>query len=269
MALNLRGTVFAGFFACVSLVAAFATVPWESEVASLRAGSFPAPPEFRARYVFGWSGIEAAAADVVLRRESGDLWAASVKGGTTGWVRSLWKLDADYSAALTAADWRSLSYTLEERYRTYRAMEKTEFTAEGARSWRESSKDGSRAPKWKTYDLAGLRDMAAALLLARSQALEPGQWVRLGVFPGEGMYMVHVTLEGREQISLRGKDRSALRVSLHIDRITKNHSLEPHRKFQRGTVWVSDDEARIPLRVEVKVFIGSVFAELVSFDTGK
>ena len=49
---------------------------------------------------------------------------------------------------------------------------------------------------------------------------------------------------------------------MDIDWIGKDYSLQPHKKFQRGTVWVSDDEVRLPLRVEVKVFIGHVFAEL-------
>jgi hypothetical protein len=38
--------------------------------------------------------------------------------------------------------------------------------------------------------------------------------------------------------------------------------LAPHKKFRSGRVWISDDARRLPLRAEVDVFIGSVFAEL-------
>jgi hypothetical protein len=31
---------------------------------------------------------------------------------------------------------------------------------------------------------------------------------------------------------------------MDIDWIGKDYSLQPHKKFQRGTVWVSDDEVR-------------------------
>ena len=55
---------------------------------------------------------------------------------------------------------------------------------------------------------------------------------------------------------------------MDIDWIGKDYSLQPHKKFQRGTVWVSDDEVRLPLRVEVKVFIGHVFAELAEVNAG-
>jgi len=45
--------------------------------------------------------------------------------------------------------------------------------------------------------------------------------------------------------------------------------LEPHRKFRRGTIWVSDDAERLLLRIEAQVFVGTVFAELqsVHFDS--
>jgi hypothetical protein len=39
--------------------------------------------------------------------------------------------------------------------------------------------------------------------------------------------------------------------------------LAPHKKFRSGRVWISDDSRRIPLKAEVDVFIGSVFAKLV------
>jgi len=47
--------------------------------------------------------------------------------------------------------------------------------------------------------------------------------------------------------------------------------LQPHRKFRRATIWVSDDTDRILLRIEAQVFVGTVFAELqsVRFDSAK
>jgi hypothetical protein len=47
--------------------------------------------------------------------------------------------------------------------------------------------------------------------------------------------------------------------------------LEPHRKFRRATVWISDDANRIPLRIEAQIFVGTVFAELqaMRFDQDK
>ena len=236
---------------------------WREEVATLGSGSFPAPPKLDTRYVFGWSGIEAAEARTSLRRGADGIWTANVTGGTKGWARTLWKLDADYQCEVLEKDWKTQRMKLTENYRAYRTEEKAEFLPGGVRSWRESTKANAKKPKWKNFYIDGIRDIAGALLLARSQSLREGEVIRLAVFPGEWMYLVTVRVEGREKLSWRGSEKPVIRASLGIESIEKDYSLKPHKKFQRGTVWVSDDELRIPLRVEVKVFIGSVFAELV------
>lgn len=245
------------------LAASVCPAGWQENVGSLRAGGFPPPPgDLRATYTFGWSGIEAARADVWLRRGDGEMWTVAVRGGTIGLARSLWKLDAGYEANISGDDWRTVSAVLSENYRRYRAEEKMEFLPGGVRSWRENTKRDATPPKWRNFYVPGLRDMAAALLLARSQPANAGDTISLAVFPGEWMYLVRVKVEGRETLRWQGTERKVIRASLEIDSINKDYTLEPHRKFQRGTVWMSDDEVRLPLRVEVKVFIGYVFAEL-------
>jgi hypothetical protein len=228
---------------------------------------FPAPPEFTARYAFGWEGLTAAEARVRLRREPGGIWRAEVRGGTSGVVRSLWKLDADYTARVSANNWMTRSALLTERYRSYDVTEEMDFRPGGVRSKRQSTRRGASPAKWMNFYVAGLRDMAGALLLARSHDLADGQVLNLAVFPGEWMYLVRVKVEGREKLRWQGGERNVIRLGLQIDWIDKDYSLKPHKKFQRGTVWVSDDAVRLPLRVEVKVFVGSVFAELVELQT--
>lgn len=253
------------FFAVLVLSCIPAHADWRAEAASLRAGPFPPPPgKLNARYVFGWSGIEAAAADVRLERGTSGIWDASVRGGTSGAVRRLWKLDADFQSEVAEKDWQSVYCTLTEKYQRYQVAETSEFRPGGARSRRESTKEGSSPGKWLNFYVAGLRDMAGALLLARSQPLKDGDNLSLAVFPGEWMYLVRLKVLGREKLRWRGEKRDVIRCALEIDWIDKDYSLKPHKKFQRGTVWVSDDDLRLPLRVEVKVFIGHVFAELAA-----
>jgi len=242
---------------------------WREDVAGLKAGPFPPPPDgLTARYTFGWEGLSAASAEVRLGGGTNGVWTGRVRGGTIGAARSLWKLDADYDTKLSPEGWRSLGATLTENYRRYRVVEKMEFPAGGVRSWRESTRKGGDAPKWKNFYVAGIRDMAGALMLARSQPLKNGDRLSLAVFPGDWMYLVRAKVEGREKLRWRGQQRAVIRVSLAIDRINDNYSLTPHKKFQSGTVWVSDDDLRLPLRIEVKVFVGSVFAEMVEVNAG-
>ena len=235
---------------------------WRADVQRLGSGPVPPPPDLTARYVFGWSGIEAAEAEVKLRRGAEGNFTGTVSGGTKGMARTLYKLDADYRTEVAGPDFLSRQFTLTERYRSYRVEEKADFRPGGVRAWRESDKKGAKPPKWKNFYVPGLRDMAGALLLARSQPLDQGDRISLAVFPGDWMYLARLKVERREKLRWRGEDRKAIRLALEIDRIEKDYSLSPHKKFQHGTIWVSDDDLRIPLRIEVKVFVGHVFAEL-------
>ena len=250
-------------------VAAWVRADWRAQAVGLEPGAFPPPPErVQARYVFGWSGIEAASADVRLERGPSGIWNASVRGGTTGAARRLWKLDAEFDSEVAERGWRSVYCTLTEKYQRYRVTETSEFRPGGVRSRRVSTKEGSSPGNWLNFYVPGLRDMAGALLLARSQPLKDGDVLNLAVFPGEWMYLVRVKVLGRGELRWQGEKRKVIRCAMEIDWIGKDYSLQPHKKFHRGTVWVSDDELRLPLRVEVKVFIGHVFAELAEVKTG-
>src|SRR5207249_1923444 len=84
-------------------------------------------------------------------------------------------------------------------------------------------------------------------------------------------YLAIVTVVGREKISVHAGSYSAIKLDLQLKRIGKHRELEPHRKFRRATIWVSDDAERLLLRIEAQVFVGTVFAELqsVRFDNPK
>ncbi|MBJ7391173.1 MAG: hypothetical protein JHC85_06380, partial [Chthoniobacterales bacterium] len=67
--------------AVLALSVGEARADWRTEAAALQPGPYPPPPDhLRARYVFGWGGFEAAAADVQLERGTGRTWNATVRG---------------------------------------------------------------------------------------------------------------------------------------------------------------------------------------------
>jgi uncharacterized protein DUF3108 len=89
------------------------------------------------------------------------------------------------------------------------------------------------------------------------------------VYPATNAYLATLTVVGREKISVRAGTYNAIKLDLQLKRIGKHLELEPHKKFRRATIWVSDDAERVLLRIEAQIFVGTVFAELqsVHFDT--
>ena len=78
-------------------------------------------------------------------------------------------------------------------------------------------------------------------------------------------YLATLRVTGRTILAVLRPER-ILRSNLICSsrRVGKHGELEPHKKFRRATVWVSDDNDRLLLRIEAGVFVGTIFAELQS-----
>src|SRR5207244_12126256 len=87
---------------------------------------------------------------------------------------------------------------------------------------------------------------------------------RVAMYAATNAYLATVTVTGREKSSVRAGTYNAIKLDLRLKRIGKQLELEPHKKFRRATIWVSDDAERLILRIDAQIFVGTVFAELQS-----
>ena len=109
------------------------------------------------------------------------------------------------------------------------------------------------------------------MLYLRSQPLLDKSSYRVVVYPTTSAYLATVTVAGREKISVGAGNYNAIKLDLQLSKVGKTFELEPHKKFRRATIWISDDADRMVLRAEAQIFVGTVFAELqsVRFDSAK
>jgi hypothetical protein len=254
----------------VFLVAFFLALPiacaWQSTVAPNTPGPFPAIRPFQAEYRLGWAEIEAAKARAAISYDGGHtLFAGS--GGTTGFARTLYQLDATLNAAAASSSLETIRSEQLEKYATRTLSTRIEGKSGNLTSLREWISPGSKPGRWKPVKISPVRDLFAASLFIRSQSLAKGEKVRTLVFPGGSPFLVDIESLGPDKIPIAGSLRDALRLDIKIQSVNtkKGNALEPHRKFRSGTLWLSNDADRILLRAEVQVFVGYVFAELSSF----
>jgi hypothetical protein len=252
--------------ACFPQTGAAGAEPWT--IQPLEPGPFPMVRPFRATFRFGWAGIEAAKAEATLVIRGG-IARTHVVGATTGLARALYRLDATHESAFRVHDFKPRGFTQIERYKNRTITTRGAYHPEGLRRLRTRTPRGGPA-KWRTVRLAPVRDIIPSLFFARSQRLEPGDTISLLAYPGDSPFLVEASVIRRETIQIAGSDRKTLRIAIRLQKILleKNQPprLHPHAKFRSGTVWISDDSNRFPLRVEVDIFIGSVFAELESLE---
>jgi len=244
---------------------------WQATLSKEPPGNFPELRPLRASYRFGWSGVTAAAGEVHFSKPSNDRFQLEGTGRTTGFVRALWKLDVTQRAIANSQTLAPIETQQIESYRSKKIAAHLVFNTGGVTRTRTEGEGAAIKKTTRDFTLPNLFDLYSAALYLRSQPLKQGNVYRLAIYATTNAYLATVTVIGREKISVHAGTYNAIKLDLGLKRIGKHLELEPHKKFRRATIWVSDDTERLIVRVDAQIFVGTVFAELqsVRFDNPK
>src|ERR1700722_19375816 len=226
-------------------------------------GKFTALPAIRLAYLFGWSGIQAATADIHLFSPSRNTLEMDASGATSGFPRTLFRLDINHQAKETKRTLRPIHFFQEEKYRSETVKTNVDFDADQVTGLREKI-PSDHPPKPTVFKFSPVFDMTTALLWVRSQPLADGDSESIVVWASNAPYLAMIKVVGRETIKIDGQKQKAIKLDLNLKRIDKKMQLKDHKMFKSGRGWLSDDDKRVPLRIEADIFIGYVFAELES-----
>jgi hypothetical protein len=240
-----------------------APAEWESTITAGAPGPFPPLRSLHAEYTFGWGGITAATAKVHFDGTMANEFQLDGTGQTTGLVHVLWPMKVTHHAITDAVPLRPLSVKQIEEVRSKKIVTDLHFSSAGVVRLR-SDNTQKKPPKPRTFHCPNLFDLHTSFLYLRSLPLSTGSVYRIVVYPGTSAYLATLTVLGRDRISVEAGSFNAIKFDLKLKKIGKHRQLEPHRKFRRATVWLSDDGERLPLRIEAQIFVGTVFADLRS-----
>ena len=224
-------------------------------------GSFIAPPSMRLSYRFGWSGIQAATADIHFFSPNRNTFEVDASGGTSGFPRTLFRLDLYHQATENKTTLMPIHFFQEERYRQETVKTNVNFEPDCVTGLREKIPSDHPA-KPNVFRFSPVFDLTTALLWVRSQPLTDGDTESLVVWASNAPYLATVTVIGRDKVKIDGQQQNAIKLDLKLKGIDKKMRLKDHKLFKGGRGWLSDDEKRIPLRIEADIFIGYVFVEL-------
>jgi hypothetical protein len=237
---------------------------WISSLTSNKGpGNFSAPPAMRLSYRFGWSGIEAATADIHFFSPTRNTFEVDASGATSGFSRTLFLLDLYHQATENKATLMPIHFYQEERYRKETVKTNVVFEGDQVTGLREKI-PSDHPPKPNVFKFSPVFDLTTALLWVRSQPLADGDTESLVVWASNAPYLATVTVLGRDTLRIDGKSQNAIKLDLKLKNIDKKMQLKDHKLFKGGRGWLSDDDKRIPLRLEADIFIGYVFVELES-----
>lgn len=111
-------------------------------------------------------------------------------------------------------------------------------------------------------------DPLAALLLLRAMRLHDGDKLDLVVLDGSAFYQGTMEVITHEELTMPSGPQKAIKILCRGERIA-NGGAKVGKPPRFGTVWVSDDAARIPLRIEGETELGKAEFVLTSFEPGR
>lgn len=220
--------------------------------------SNPAP--FRAGekldYRIGWMSLTSAASAVlsVVREQNfyGDAaWHFRATADTENALRYLMVLDDQFDsyAETGTLDTRQYELYLDEQ---------------GRRSTRRLRLNGGGPGAEAVAAPGGTRDPLAALYDLRSVNWQRTPAIRSPVFDGSHFYQMQARLAAaREPVAVPAGNFEASRIAVVVT--SQDQSASP----MQITVWLANDRARTPVRVDAEVPVGTVKAELVRIESSR
>ena len=183
---------------------------------------------------------------------------------TVGFVRTLWRLDAEQTSLVRANTYQPVRVEQKEAYKDESRTTRLVFNDEGVIRTRETTpREPGQKSKAKRFKAPNVFDLHGALHLVRSQPLRSGDTYKMLIYAGTSPYLAQVKVLGKDRVEAAGRKWGAVKMDLKLWRVDDDDlELKPYTKFKRATGWISDDTDRLLLKVQADIFVGSVWTEL-------
>jgi len=187
--------------------------------------------------------------------------------GFTGWVIDVddqWGVYLDTASLLPHISYRNIK---EGKYRKNEIVRFDHKSKNIEIKVLDQKKGSYKIPEYFYYPIVPdreiqVRDILGGYMYLRTldfKKINPGDTVVLSGFFEDTFYDLQMTFRGRETIKTRAGKFNAIKLT----------PLVPENELFNGrdsvVAWFSDDDNKMPLRIEAKMFIGSVFIELTDY----
>jgi hypothetical protein len=233
------------------------------EVVPPAPGAVPFRAGERARYAAFWAGagVNVAAGEIAI--EVGDpAYTFVARADTAPWMARFFEAHDTFTTRTDSA----LLPLLHERDQREGSRHVTRtFVFRHDERIVRIGRDVSHAEGEEGLSLplaAAARDAISAVFYVRTLPLEPGARYRIPINEAGRSLLLEVSVRGREQVQVQGKTLAAVRLDPVIRRRVER------RRPITAALWLSDDDSRVPVAMDVDAAFGRVRLELTSYAAG-
>jgi hypothetical protein len=123
-------------------------------------------------------------------------------------------------------------------------------------------------PEPQTVSLPDVWDYNAFLIALRSWEGAPGSTVTAEVFRSRYLWHVTMKIRGKEKVVTTLGELPALRLDGHVFKVGRNNQKLPDDDERDFSVWISDDDGRVPLKTTARTDYGDIEMKLVDYSPG-
>ncbi|NOX98164.1 MAG: DUF3108 domain-containing protein [Verrucomicrobia bacterium] len=245
---------------------------WLKEITLTKPGNEPALKPCRIRYSLSWNNlINAGEVSISMKDgERGDGVASGTLAGkasarSSGLARVLWAYDCELNSVVDKSTLRPLWFEHSETENSETVSYRTDFKSDRVVTIRRENDEetGEVKSKKRTFKYANVYDLLSSILCLRSLPLAKGDVITGVIQPFDAPYLVNFEVQGRESRKYQGEERDTIRMGVKIQKINKDLTLKAYKKMKTATLWISEDDYRLPLEIRADIFIGYVAATLL------
>jgi hypothetical protein len=224
------------------------------------AGPVPFRVGEMARYTVGWGGaaVNLSAGEISIGVEPPE-YRFVVKAATAPWVARFFEAqdvfvtsaDADLLPQVHERDQNEGSRHVTRAF----VFDHRAHVVRTGRTVADAHSDGAVALPMPPH----ARDAIAALFYVRTLPLRTGEHIRFPVNEAGRNLVVELLVDGIEPVTVQGKNVEAIRLTPNVQRRVED------RQPLASTVWLSNDERRVPLVLDLDAGFGHLRVELVSY----
>jgi hypothetical protein len=223
-------------------------------------GSIPFRPGQSLIYRVSWSGIPAAGVMIGVRPNSDDpeLWTGEITVATNKLIDLVYKMRGYVRENFVHASLapRDIYIKQSENRRGHEYVINFDHKA-GEVNMVKRNRNHSDSVKFHSPNPVG---PISGPLMALSQPLTIGSTLVFDAFVGHNRYVISLKVDRREQLHTSFGDFDTIRITPTMLYASDNRL---SNKASQVTIWVTDDQRRLPLRVQAEAFIGHITADLV------
>lgn len=229
--------------------------------------TFAFGPGEQMRFDVGWNGIAAANVAVSTAYEMRDgrpVFRYNAVGKTSRLVRLFYTSEDRIESVIDVGSLSPIRYQIERNERGRMFTTDMEYEDGVFRSHRTN-------PTGETnyvIDAEGNFDPFSVLYIARSLPLKVGSSYTLGVVDGKNRYKLTLVVEAREIVSVKAGRFDALRIRPEVENLDEPGT-EGKGRIRKIRFWVTNDQYRVPVRLESDVTFGRIYGELTHFNRGR